>query len=391
MIRYPSFNHLLFPNDHKKDHFKALDGLRGLAVLFVILSHTSLDKLYVLPMLSFENIGKIGVFLFFILSAYLLDRQIIIGFVSNKANYRFWANYFLRRFLRIYPLYIAALFVFFAASKFSGTSPIKSLQDISDHVLLLKGDGIFWSIVVEFKYYFLSPLLMAFCNYVLDWNFIKVSLFLSVLVIGSVYYENAYDLNEISVLRYMPFFLTGTFLSIFEVIYLRKQAMEYKKNNLIEISGMLAGLLIIITIPSLFNFVFQLNIKSWYFHNPIFYLPYALLWSLVLLASKYGKFRILKKMFEVKALRFLGVISFSMYLFHIPVLKIVELSKLHINRNVQFYVFLFAASFLSLLSYLLIERHLQKVRIRYENFGSNISLRRKNKIIVVEEKTSVTG
>ena len=74
---------ILFPNDYKKDHFKALDGLRGFAVLLVLLSHTSNGKAYMLPGFNFSSMGKVGVYLFFVLSAYLLDRQIIIGFINT--------------------------------------------------------------------------------------------------------------------------------------------------------------------------------------------------------------------------------------------------------------------------------------------------------------------
>ena len=121
---------LLFPYDHKKDHFKALDGLRGLAVLLVILSHSSIDGVYMLPGVDFSGMGKPGVLLFFVLSAYLLDRQIIVGFVNGKANARFWANYFLRRFLRIFPLYTLALFVFYGCYQAGFSTPIHDLPTI---------------------------------------------------------------------------------------------------------------------------------------------------------------------------------------------------------------------------------------------------------------------
>lgn len=53
----------------------ALDGLRGLAALMVVASHGSAGGQHLLPGLSLEGIGKHGVFLFFVLSAFLLTRQ----------------------------------------------------------------------------------------------------------------------------------------------------------------------------------------------------------------------------------------------------------------------------------------------------------------------------
>ena len=102
-------NKLFFPHDNKREHFKALDGLRGVAVLLVLLSHSSNANLFFHEFLNFQRIGKVGVYLFFVLSAYLLDRQIALAFMTKKSSKGYWKNYFLRRFLRIYPLFVVAL------------------------------------------------------------------------------------------------------------------------------------------------------------------------------------------------------------------------------------------------------------------------------------------
>jgi Predicted acyltransferases len=47
----------------------ALDGLRGVAVLIVVLSHLSNARLFLIPGLDLSGTGKSGVFLFFVLSA----------------------------------------------------------------------------------------------------------------------------------------------------------------------------------------------------------------------------------------------------------------------------------------------------------------------------------
>ena len=54
---------------------KSLDGLRGFAVLLVLLSHMSLVGINLVPGLDFAGIGKAGVYLFFVLSAFLLTWQ----------------------------------------------------------------------------------------------------------------------------------------------------------------------------------------------------------------------------------------------------------------------------------------------------------------------------
>ena len=54
---------------------RALDGLRGLAVLLIPLSHMSLHDINLIEPLNFSGIGKAGVYLFFALSAFLLTWQ----------------------------------------------------------------------------------------------------------------------------------------------------------------------------------------------------------------------------------------------------------------------------------------------------------------------------
>ena len=59
----------LFDNKFQLD---SLDGLRGLAALMVFLSHTSNEGIYFSSSFNFSGIGKSGVFLFFVLSSFLL-------------------------------------------------------------------------------------------------------------------------------------------------------------------------------------------------------------------------------------------------------------------------------------------------------------------------------
>ncbi|MEG3765206.1 acyltransferase family protein [Alteromonas sp. 14N.309.X.WAT.G.H12] len=57
---------------NKKFQMDSLDGLRGLAALIVVASHASNAGMYFLPFLRFEGMGKSGVYLFFLLSSFLL-------------------------------------------------------------------------------------------------------------------------------------------------------------------------------------------------------------------------------------------------------------------------------------------------------------------------------
>src|SRR5688572_16224746 len=83
----------------------ALDGLRGLAVLLVLLDHASDAELYMFPGAVMNRAGKYGVYLFFVLSAFLLAHLLLIRPPQELTQPRTWINYFIRRFLRIFPLY----------------------------------------------------------------------------------------------------------------------------------------------------------------------------------------------------------------------------------------------------------------------------------------------
>jgi peptidoglycan/LPS O-acetylase OafA/YrhL len=290
--------------------FKALDGLRGIAILLVLFSHASKYKFFIHPFFNFNGMGKYGVYLFFILSAYLLDRQIALAIINRTEN--FWGNYFLRRFLRIYPLFIIALIVHLFLSFNGVNTVINTWGDVFTHVTLQKGLNIFWSIPVEFKYYFISPLILLAGGYYLKWNPIHMAfkfsyrplrvVILAVIQIGvCIFINQVFDLSRISTIKYAPVFLIGTILSILSIVY----------------SGRLKAVNALMEYP--------------------------------------------KRLLEFKPLRYIGLISFSLYLFHYPILNIVK--HMHLYKWVNIYVFLGLAIAFSSITYFLIERPLSKIRI----------------------------
>ncbi|HLL88149.1 MAG TPA: acyltransferase, partial [Tepidisphaeraceae bacterium] len=94
-----------------RTHYPALDGLRGLAILLVMVSH------YVAPPagggrwgLVFRraaDAGWVGVDLFFALSGFLITGILL----DAKGKPGFFRNFFARRTLRVFPLYYGVLFV----------------------------------------------------------------------------------------------------------------------------------------------------------------------------------------------------------------------------------------------------------------------------------------
>ncbi|MEM6263277.1 MAG: acyltransferase, partial [Bacteroidota bacterium] len=282
------------------------------------------------------------------------------AFMSGKSSKLYWKNYALRRFLRIYPLFVIALFFYGFLSFIGLKTVIDKLIDIPLHMLLIRGESIFWSIPVEFKYYFVSPLIMWICHKFLNWDKIKLAIFFVLLIFASIIIEFIYKLPLVSTIRFFPIFLVGTVISIYEIIE-RKEVIQAIKPVYFNLLGIIAGMLILITVPYYFEKIFGFKIE---FYASTFYLPYAILWGLILLAAKYGK-GIIKTILELKLLRFIGSISFSIYLFHIPFLEFVKGIGLH--SDMKIYLFFLLTIIFSTFSFLFIERPLSKIRIYSKN------------------------
>lgn len=76
-------------------HYIALDGLRGIAALMVFIFH------FYQGAYKYITIGQTGVTLFFVLSGFLITSILLY----SKGEKNFLRNFFLKRLLRISPLY----------------------------------------------------------------------------------------------------------------------------------------------------------------------------------------------------------------------------------------------------------------------------------------------
>src|SRR3954465_2611530 len=97
----------------REKHVPALDGLRGLAIILVLLFHFTPSGVgggvgeKVLGWIG--SVGWCGVDLFFVLSGFLITG--ILYDAKGSSNY--FRNFYMRRVLRVFPLYYGVLFFVF--------------------------------------------------------------------------------------------------------------------------------------------------------------------------------------------------------------------------------------------------------------------------------------
>ena len=330
----------------------ALDGLRGLAVLFVLLSHASKHVTVLHPALNFRGAGKFGVYLFFLLSAYLLDRQIALALRHGERNY--WGNYFLRRVLRIYPLFALALVLHLGLTRAGIPTVIDSWTDVADHLLLRAGKGVFWSIPVELTYYLVSPVIMIVCGLVLGWRPGLVFGFLGGLIGAATWLSASGLLPPGTLIDYLPIFLAGGIIAVHEVLFPRR---ESRGGLALDAAALVATGIIVAMIPAvstaLFGARFRLN-------SPELRLVAAASGATLLLAATRGS-PLVRAVLEQPVLRFIGTISFSAYLFHYPVITFV--AGLPLPEGAKFPLFMLLTVGFSTLTYRCIEKPLAHIRL----------------------------
>jgi peptidoglycan/LPS O-acetylase OafA/YrhL len=143
-------------------HIPQLDGLRGLAVLLVLLAHSAIAFTRVPSLKWIDGYGSLGVQLFFVLSGFLITGILL----DSKGTPYFFRNFFVRRGLRIYPLYYALLgFVVFSGvvhrHGVHWWPYILYLSNFFGGITQPAPLGVAWSLAVEEQFYLLWPFIVS--------------------------------------------------------------------------------------------------------------------------------------------------------------------------------------------------------------------------------------
>ncbi|KOS66627.1 hypothetical protein AEA09_17985 [Lysinibacillus contaminans] len=336
----------------------SLNGLRGIAVLIVVFSHTGNSGLYLLPGLNLTGIGQFGVILFFFLSAFLLSRPFFhkpeLVYDTQK-----WLNYFIRRFLRIIPLYYIVVLLDFY---FHNTQILPTdKQELIDHLLFIKGNGVYWSVPVELKFYLMLPIfifLFIVCSKnKMAFRFLLIGI-LSLFISNAVFaYTNSF-LENLFIHRYIIAFIAGV-LTSYIYVQTEKNKLSLFNKKTFEIIAFACIALMITQIPSI-RYYFQggqnfnyssMDWSEYYKYRHLFAVACFSVFTYCYLNGT----GLINNFLSTKILSFIGELSFSMYLLHMPVLYFV-VANFNINSNLQTLLVFIITILISTLTYNLIEK-----------------------------------
>lgn len=349
------------PIQSKKDNYRReLDGLRALAVIAVIINH--IDK-------SLLPSGYLGVDIFFVLSGFVITGSLTNRKVESLGN--FIIQFYVRRIKRLVPTLILVSLVTGISTialiykpGFSIRTGIFSLIGFSNHFLLHASTDYFspstqlntfthtWSLGVEEQFYFIYPIifwLTVFYKKSLENKvlFYAISIF-SFLSLILFIYLNRYNQSMAYFLMPSRFWELGTgcLLYVFTTTTKRK----------IEIPSLLISLLLIISlfIPSDYHILSTVSV--------------VLFTSLLIIGIKPEHFSY--RIFTQKYLAYLGLISYSLYLWHWPILS---LSRWTVG--IHWYTVLWQIPLmiiLSILSYEYVENTLRRAKWSVKNHNTII-------------------
>jgi peptidoglycan/LPS O-acetylase OafA/YrhL len=308
-------------------YLPALDGIRALAVLLVILFHA-----------GFFHAGWIGVQVFFTLSGYLITSILLADRASPFGAYV--GRFFWRRSLRIFPLYLffllvagASYLVFGAPASFEADWPYLFTY-MANFARIRVGDigpafVHLWSLAVEEQFYWLWPFLLyllppkafkvAIAAILLLSPLVRLALFLG-LVHGGHDAAYAGRLAYVLPLAQFDAFAAGASIPLWGLSRLKHSgALFLAAFGLTAASGLANALV---------SHFLRGGVDIWAFGYPMYLVEgYQYVWgySLLNLVSALAIICTLQglpltRALEIPGLVRIGKVSYGIYVYHLPIL-----------------------------------------------------------------------
>jgi peptidoglycan/LPS O-acetylase OafA/YrhL len=322
---------------HPKRHIPVLDGIRGLAIIMVLIAHFTtiienyLKECFPLAGPIFTKLalsGLMGVDLFFVLSGFLITGILL----DTKSTNGFFRNFYARRFLRIFPLYYGVLFTLFCIlPKIIAFDA--AANEMADHQWWLWAYltnfpghpawdnstvfklGHFWSLAVEEHFYFVWPFVVYFVpNRLLK----KICTFWVPFSIMAGVLSRVTDWEIAQFLGWSTVsFSGGLMLGAYCALVAREEngleSLIPYAQKMIVVFGLL--FLVISMVPRHVHLDLAIHYVSWFFFFSIIVLTVS--------SSRDGG-GFLVKFFNLRIMRLFGKVSYGLYVYHFVVLPLLE-------------------------------------------------------------------
>lgn len=349
-----------------KEHLKGLDTLRAIAALVVVWGHIELLKAshgIDAPAYWGPN-GQFGVTLFFVISGFLITYLI----TKEKEKYGDFSfkKFYLRRALRIWPLYYLILllsYFFFTDSELPNRTILLNILGFSNIPPALKsgweGSPQIWSIGVEEQFYLFWPFIL----YLVPKN--KMNFFIIVfIVVFTLLFPHL--VNKINMLTIRNENLYSFTLSLF----------AKTKFNCMAFGGLIGynlalnkkwlekiylNKILVIFFTLLAFIIWVSNLRFGLFSYEV----YSLLFGLMILSVVKNNF------FNIdnKITKFLGNISYGIYMYHwMVILVFIKILPKNVE-NYNFYLYSLTISItvlISWISYHTYEKYFLNLKKRFE-------------------------
>lgn len=405
----------------QKGSIAVLDGVRGLAIFFVISYHIdySLAKGHMLDWhssaltLSILTAGSAGVSLFFVLSGFLLFMPYAKALLFAD-RWPLARTFYLRRALRIFPGYYISLFILILLEERNYLLPsgwpklglfLSFFMD-STRLTFRVLNGPYWTLAVEWQFYMILPLMMlgvlllvrrvpiqkrlravTFCLLGI------IALGLLVRIPGFYFRDHPkatflLPRHAINVIFFFIFGIVGKYTEEFAVgmlaslcyIYAQRLPAEHRFPRFLRRwSSWFWGVgLLILVFYAMWRFQSDPNTPAWSFMLP--FMPYytwlsemVVTWGfgLCIVAILFGP-PSLQRMLTWAPLRWVGLISYSLYIWHLPMLQFLLFLLAHLPSLPYYATFtlywlwtLIVTTPLCLLIYIVIEKPGMKLGDRW--------------------------
>jgi peptidoglycan/LPS O-acetylase OafA/YrhL len=348
----------------KLPYYKSLDGLRGIAAMLVVIFHFysypngyySTDDYSLFKQVS--AIGQHGVSLFFILSGFVITRILI----HNKARDTYFSSFFLKRILRIAPLYyIFLVFWFFVLPMIIPVPEVPLLNQLPYYIYLqnifstfglpLSGPPHFWSLAVEEHFYLAWPFVVFLVPVNQLGKVIGISILLSFLL-KYIMIRNKLPIHDFTLTR-MDQILMGSWLSLAELkgLFKSQSVRHFLKLALLAIPFAL----IVYLLGSYFYFMKELLKYS------LLGISFAFLLAIVLSLKPTA---ILNRLLTNRVLQYLGRISYGIYVWHVIALILLQFFLLTEIMLVDMFITIALTVLFAHVSYFYFERYFIRLKTR---------------------------